>query len=689
VNSPTQALDINSLDSINAAKLQPVNLDLPDTAAPEPMPEPVPEPKPRKRERSPFELRANPMIERNIPVIPLLPRTKIAFLDHWQERASVDPMQVVEWGELDPDSNAACVAYAKPGGKWFFEVDEPSILKRIENETGKKIPETFTVCSSGEKRHHYFNQTAASIEMGNQGGKDKDGKESWSARCDNRYVVAPNSIHPDPEIKESYTIIKDVPIVEAPQWLVEWVKDNAFNSSKNTAGARVNASPDGPAIPRGSHDNELFRIACSLRNAGLGYEQIKDHLIGVCEKRCVDYGADYVDMCDRKAKQACNYSVGQAGKAGPIPVMGGGVGEAKADVSNWRSEFRNLSQMEQGPITMVIDGVLQEGTCFLGATAGHGKTLVALAIAKAITLGEPLFGIPGYTVNKPRNVIYLIPESGDKAFRTRGEAFRLPQDDRFIARTISSGGRLALSDPLILEAVRQQHPVVIIDTASRFIHGSDENSAAENRLLVDDVIALRAGGAVAVIILHHAKKSTTEKREAMTLENMLRGTSDFGAMCDQAYGLRLDVNLYNHGAGPMELELVNLKDRERLGGLTSVRLAATYKKPGAIFPTSFIDETGNFHPVDFRETKDRTREALIQLVESEPMMSVDELREATGLKVHTIRETLKRLGWHAVKGGSDGHSPWHKDDGKPCPYKVKRKGGVDLDEPVFKAVRVN
>lgn len=334
---------------------------------------------------------------------------------------------------------------------------------------------------------------------------------------------------------------------------------------------------------------------------------------------------------------------------------------------------------------MVIDGVLQEGTCFLGATAGHGKTLVALAIAKAITLGEPLFEIPEYITKEPRNVIYLIPESGDKAFRTRGEAFRIPADDRFIARTISSGASLALSDPYLMEAVRQQHPVIILDTASRFIHGNDENSAAENRLLVNDILALRAAGAVLVIILHHAKKSTTENRETMTLENMLRGTSDFGAMCDQAYGIRLDVHLYNRGAGPMELELVNLKDRERLGGLTSIRLAATYKKPGALRPPSYIDETGNFRPVDFKETKDRTRETLNQLVESDPELSVKDLCEATETKAYTVRKMLKGLGWHAVKGGPDGFYPWHQDKGGPCPYEAKggtKKGVVDLDAPV-------
>jgi hypothetical protein len=169
----------------------------------------------------------------------------------------------------------------------------------------------------------------------------------------------------------------------------------------------------------------------------------------------------------------------------------------------------------------------------------------------------------------------------------------------------------------------------------------------------------------------------------MTLENMLRGTSDFGAMCDQAYGLRVDEHLYNRGAGPMEIELVNLKDRERLGGLTSVRLAATHKGSNDISPRSYIDETGNLRPVDFKESKDRDRETLIQLVKSEPMMSIAELSEATSLKPFTVKETLKRTGWHVAKGGSDGHSPWHQDDGKPCPFAAKKAPrGIELEPPI-------
>jgi hypothetical protein len=234
---------------------------------------------------------------------------------------------------------------------------------------------------------------------------------------------------------------------------------------------------------------------------------------------------------------------------------------------------------------------------------------------------------------------------------------------------------------------------VILDTASRFLQANDENSAAQNRLLVNDITSLRAAGAVCVIILHHAKKGMSGKRETMTLQNMLRGTTDFGAMCDTAFGIRMDEHLYNRGAGPMEIELANLKDRERLGGLTSVRLAASYKKPGAIFPSSYIDETGNFRPVDYKESKARDESTLNSLVEANPIMTVTELSEATGIKPYSVKETLKRLGWHCVKGGSDGRSPWHKDSEHGCPYQrsgKKKPPEVSLGpQPVSGSAAVN
>jgi RecA-family ATPase len=78
--------------------------------------------------------------------------------------------------------------------------------------------------------------------------------------------------------------------------------------------------------------------------------------------------------------------------------------------------------------------------------------------------------------------------------------------------------------------VRQMQPVVILDTVIRFSEAEDENAAAQNKKLVDDVIRLRQAGAVAVIGLHHATKKM--RTEGMSLELALRGTGDIAASAD-------------------------------------------------------------------------------------------------------------------------------------------------------------
>jgi hypothetical protein len=226
---------------------------------------------------------------------------------------------------------------------------------------------------------------------------------------------------------------------------------------------------------------------------------------------------------------------------------------------------------------------------------------------------------------------------------------------------------LELSDPRLLEAVRQTKAVVFLDTASRFMKGSDENAAAQNRQLVNDVIALLAAGAVCVVLIHHATKAAKTNQERMTLENMLRGTSDFGAMCDQAYGIRKDMTLYANGNGPMEIELVSLKDREQIGGLTSIRLAASRKEKGETFPASYITEEGNFRVVSDSETSRREVQALETSVKNEPNIPAKELAVRVNMTEYRVKSQLAKLGWHRVQGGPGGASPWHQDFGA-CPY---------------------
>jgi KaiC/GvpD/RAD55 family RecA-like ATPase len=475
---------------------------------------------------------------------------------------------------------------------------------------------------------------------------------------------------------------------------------SAFKLDVKSEGQTFESKPDGwinEPIVHGNINNRLTQIAGYyigekfVKDAAVLFELLKGH----AERQAVCKDGQTPFQCNtdeiKKIADGCvsRYKTKKLELTQPqaTDVAQPATALAMVDVSNWRDLFRSVGEMEDGPIDMIIEGVLQEGTCFIGANPGDGKTLVALAYAKAICTGTPLFGIPQFFVKQPRTVVYLIPESRDRSFRKRCEAFRLPDDKmKFMARTISAGMSLELSDPRLLEAVRQTKAVVFLDTASRFMKGSDENAAAQNRQLVNDVIALLAAGAVCVILVHHATKAAKTNQERMTLENMLRGTSDFGAMCDQAYGIRKDMILYANGNGPMEIELVSLKDREQIGGLTSIRLAASHKtkEKDERFPVSYITKEGNFRVVSDSETSHREVQALESSVKNEPNIPAKELAVRFNMTEYRVKTQLAKLGWHRVQGGPGGASPWHQDLGSLCPYEkvVEMKPKTTVEDAV-------
>lgn len=227
-----------------------------------------------------FERRALPLITKNVPVVPLRPRTKIAFFDAWQNIATTDAAKIAQWGHDYPDANIASVAKAQPGGVWFLDVDREGFAKQIEQQTGHKMPETFMVRSSASKGHYYFLQSAASIAMGNRQGKGDDGKETFSARVSDRYVVGPNSYHPD---GHTYELLKDVAIVEAPQWLIDFcVANDAKTEIKKTE------HTENEPVHEGGRNNLLTSIAGKMRQLGkLDKEELYQYLTSQNLKRCV------------------------------------------------------------------------------------------------------------------------------------------------------------------------------------------------------------------------------------------------------------------------------------------------------------------------------------------------------------------------------------------------------------------
>jgi hypothetical protein len=312
----------------------------------------------------------------------------------------------------------------------------------------------------------------------------------------------------------------------------------------------------------------------------------------------------------------------------------------------WRDHFRTPAQMEQGSIRMLIEGILPEGITYIGGLAGDGKTWFALSIVKALTTGELFLG--KYRVPRRVPVLYLVPEVGDRAFRSRLDKFHIPNDEKyFLCRTISMGVTLRLDDPLILEAVRQMRPVVFLDTSIRFSTAADENSASQNKKLVDDIIGLRAAGAISVVGLHHSTKSLRD--DAMTLENVLRGSGDLAAMCDTVYGVKTDIRLADKNNGPIELDIENVKPRDLENPPAPFRIALKYRGQDAKIH-SHIDEDGDVKLVTIGETLAENSAAVIRLITEEPHISLAEIVERTKIPRYRVMRIASEAQYHKPFG---------------------------------------
>jgi hypothetical protein len=246
-----------------------------------------------------FQEIVKPLVEKQLPFIPLRPRTKIAFLPGWEERQL---HTLEEAAQFSPDCNAGVVAKAYPDGLCFLDIDfSTEVIVRIEKETGHALPDTYTVRSSPKACHLYFWHSDLSIGVGNLKARNAKGQELWSFRANNQYVVAAFSTHPD--TGEPYRVVKDFPIIQIPDWLVRWMVEADKNAPVTlteppAAAIRPNTTSEGTAVTsvvsttggeilEGGRNIYLFeRVASSLRGKGWEYEAILEEVRKRNDREC-------------------------------------------------------------------------------------------------------------------------------------------------------------------------------------------------------------------------------------------------------------------------------------------------------------------------------------------------------------------------------------------------------------------
>lgn len=253
-----------------------------------------------------FKEIAEPLAKLGVPVTPVRPGTKRAFLPDFPTTATTDLAQISAWGSQFPNANVACVARAEDGGIWFFETDSKDVLPRMQRDTGQMMPLAFMVRSRPGRGHFYFRHTAASKLMGNISQTYVVGQD-WSVRTNREYVVGPGSIHPDTGLP--YAALNwETPIAEAPDWLVQWLMSQKIQKQVN-APAEDSPRNERGKVPHGSIHGFLLSQAGRLRHAGLTQSEIETALLRIAHEQCQEPLDD--EKIITMSRSICNFSAGE------------------------------------------------------------------------------------------------------------------------------------------------------------------------------------------------------------------------------------------------------------------------------------------------------------------------------------------------------------------------------------------
>lgn len=321
------------------------------------------------------------------------------------------------------------------------------------------------------------------------------------------------------------------------------------------------------------------------------------------------------------------------------------------DPTHWRELFHTGSELNSKDAIVFIDKILAEGVTGIGSHSGVGKTWIGLSISHALISGKPLFG--EFEVKKKVPVLYLVPEMGGNAFRKRMEKMDISMDGNFFCQTVRDGA-IQLDDPFLLEAVCDMSPMLILDTAIRFLRGDEQSASEMSQTFGAKCFNLINHGARGIIFMQHRAKGA--KNEPLSLENALRGSGDLGAMCDCVWGVEHAKAPENYTGDKNSY----LKESENL-----TRLYLECVKPRDMDPADpfviqgrpFIDDpaihdfrlvTTQQAPSNLREDKDSE---VIRLIEQYPKIGVLKIGRQLGIGTEHVKRVVREHGFEKDENG--------------------------------------
>lgn len=162
--------------------------------------------------------------------------------------------------------------------------------------------------------------------------------------------------------------------------------------------------------------------------------------------------------------------------------------------------------------------------------AGSGKSTTVAELAVAVAGGRNGRGWLGVEPVGCHNVLYLDEEAGTDEIHRLFARLGAAGDKALPSLFVSSCQGLTLSEPGFLtqlerEIIEKSASMVILDTASHFFSGADENNAREIRHLFESMIYLREKYKTVFVVVHHYNKPN-EKGQQDPLDRV-RGSTAF------------------------------------------------------------------------------------------------------------------------------------------------------------------
>lgn len=265
---------------------------------------------------------ATAALNRGFRITPVHPLEKRGVLHNWNRNPTTTLSEVLQHAKDFPNYNVGVVGRRGVGNHCFLDIDADGVVERIEQETGRQMPLTYTVCSRPQsapwKKHFYFKQTSSSMARLRKEANRKD-TTKWvtSENTDAQMhptmydlkgvgggglVVAAGSVRKDGGM---YAVVNDVPVADIPDWLVDWLVEDLSEYRSACAKERHDRAVSVAAIPQKEKavrqqmgDNSAYDVsesdiypflnwrACQFAKMGAEGKTLEKVLIQQVEKFC-------------------------------------------------------------------------------------------------------------------------------------------------------------------------------------------------------------------------------------------------------------------------------------------------------------------------------------------------------------------------------------------------------------------